>query len=122
MITRVQGLPRRVCTTYASSYNWPVSHVRHHKVRDCRYSQVPPLLTGPRYSQIAPLRSSPEGQLPKIQKQALAEQLPKPTPENAISLFQRLQAKFPSGALGDDKWYLVAVRVLHTVGFLARHN
>lgn len=33
-----------------------------------------------------------------------------PTAEQAIELFKALEAKFPSATLGNDRWYLVAVR------------
>jgi hypothetical protein len=32
-----------------------------------------------------------------------------PTKEDAIALFEEIQKKFPSGTLGEDKWYLVTV-------------
>jgi hypothetical protein len=35
-----------------------------------------------------------------------------PTPEEAIRLFEAIEEKFPSKTLGEDKWYLVAVRPL----------
>jgi len=35
-----------------------------------------------------------------------------PTPEEAIALFEALEAKFPSKTLGDEKWYLVATSAL----------
>ncbi|RDL32030.1 Uncharacterized protein BP5553_09432 [Venustampulla echinocandica] len=35
-----------------------------------------------------------------------------PTTEEAISLFQEIEKKFPSQSLGEDKWYLVALSAL----------
>ena len=35
-----------------------------------------------------------------------------PTAENAITLFQSLEQKFPTNTLGPDRWYLIAVRPL----------
>ena len=32
------------------------------------------------------------------------------TDEEVTTLFERLEAKFPTEGLGQDKWYLVAVR------------
>jgi hypothetical protein len=32
-----------------------------------------------------------------------------PTKEESIALFEAIQKKFPSKALGGDKWYLVTV-------------
>ena len=33
-----------------------------------------------------------------------------PTAEQAKALFEKLEQKFPSKTLGEDRWYLVAVR------------
>jgi hypothetical protein len=33
-----------------------------------------------------------------------------PTAEDTLSLFAEIENKFPHNTLGDDKWYLVAVR------------
>lgn len=33
-----------------------------------------------------------------------------PTAEQAKVLFEKLEQKFPSKTLGEDRWYLVAVR------------
>jgi hypothetical protein len=33
-----------------------------------------------------------------------------PTDEEALALFEALEEKFPSKTLGDDKWYVLAVR------------
>ena len=38
----------------------------------------------------------------------MAEQQ-EPTKEDAVALFEAIETKFPSGTLGDDKWYLVTV-------------
>lgn len=35
---------------------------------------------------------------------------PDRTPEEAICLFKAIEEKFPSAGLGDERWYLVAVR------------
>jgi len=34
------------------------------------------------------------------------------TAEEAVSLFEALESKFPHNSLGHDKWYLVAVCTL----------
>jgi len=36
-------------------------------------------------------------------------EIQEPTKEDAFTLFEEIQHKFPSGTLGDDKWYLVTV-------------
>ncbi|KAK3170262.1 hypothetical protein OEA41_009649 [Lepraria neglecta] len=35
-----------------------------------------------------------------------------PTAEEAITLFQELEKKFPSQTLGEDRWYLIAISAL----------
>jgi hypothetical protein len=47
----------------------------------------------------------------------MAEDL-QPTKSDAIALFEAIQHKFPSGTLGDDKWYLVTVRWETSIGGL----
>jgi hypothetical protein len=36
-------------------------------------------------------------------------ELQEPTKEDSIALFEAIQKRFPSKALGGDKWYLVTV-------------
>jgi hypothetical protein len=36
-------------------------------------------------------------------------EIQEPTKEDAFTLFEEIQRKFPGGTLGDDKWYLVTV-------------
>jgi hypothetical protein len=43
-----------------------------------------------------------------------------PTPEEAISLFEALEKRFPSATLGHDKWYLVAVSMAESSCFNSR--
>ncbi|EEP79502.1 predicted protein [Uncinocarpus reesii 1704] len=37
---------------------------------------------------------------------------PDRTPDEAISLFKALEAKFPSATLGDDRWYFIPIAAL----------
>jgi hypothetical protein len=41
----------------------------------------------------------------------LAVQESDPTPQDAVSLFEALEVKFPVATLGHDKWYLIAVGI-----------
>jgi hypothetical protein len=34
-----------------------------------------------------------------------------PTAEEAVALFEAIEKKFPHKTLGEDKWYIVAVRM-----------
>jgi hypothetical protein len=34
-----------------------------------------------------------------------------PTEDEALALFKAVEEKFPSKSLGDDKWYVLTVRV-----------
>jgi hypothetical protein len=34
-----------------------------------------------------------------------------PTEDEALALFKAVEQKFPSKSLGDDKWYVLTVRV-----------
>lgn len=36
-----------------------------------------------------------------------------PTTDEALALFKAIEEKFPARALGDDKWYLLAVSLIH---------
>jgi len=39
-------------------------------------------------------------------------EIQEPTKEDAFTLFEEIQRKFPGGTLGDDKWYLVTLSAL----------
>lgn len=38
-----------------------------------------------------------------------------PTADEALALFKAIEEKFPAKTLGDDKWYLLAVSLIHTL-------
>jgi hypothetical protein len=37
------------------------------------------------------------------------ETIQRPTPADAVTLFEAIEQKFPHNALGNDSWYLVVV-------------